>query len=208
MDAAPQLHKCFNDCSGRGTCVHNWCKCSPGHWGIDCSLNASSARMSAAAAPPPRPRIYVYDLPPRYTSWLAAYRRGDWTRDHWYGADVLFHQQLLRSPHRELDASRADLFLVPLHLSLGFYTHRYYFKHFTAVAAKPMREAVAYVRRTWPYFDRRNGADHLFIMSQVRVGLRRGGWGRVGRRGFSAPCVHIGGGIGVSARGGPQRRSG
>jgi hypothetical protein len=201
MDEAPHLHKCFNGCSHRGACIHNWCKCQPGHWGIDCSLNASSANPSTPAvssknsrsknikpphlnassanpstpavspknSPRPRPRIYVYDLPPRYTSWLAAYRRGDWTRDHWYGADVIFHQQLLRSPHREFDPEQADLFLVPLHLSLGFYSHRYYFKHFTSVAAKPMREAVAYVRRTWPFFDRRNGADHLFIMPQVRI---------------------------------------
>ena len=54
-----------------------------------------------------RPLIYVYDMPPRFTSWLAAYRKGDWTRDHWYGVDVLLHQQLLRSKHRTLDPAQA-----------------------------------------------------------------------------------------------------
>jgi len=56
----------------------------PGHWGIDCSLNASSLGLAAAkGSEPPRPRIYVYDLPPKWNAWIAAYRRGDWTRDHW-----------------------------------------------------------------------------------------------------------------------------
>ena len=29
--------------------------------------------------------------------WLAAYRRGDWSHDHWYGVDVILHAQLLTS---------------------------------------------------------------------------------------------------------------
>jgi len=30
MDTQHHLHKCFNDCSGKGSCVGNWCKCQPG----------------------------------------------------------------------------------------------------------------------------------------------------------------------------------
>ena len=105
-------------------------------------------------------------MPPRFTSWLAAYRKGDWTRDHWYGVDVLLHQQLLRSEHRTLDAAAADFFFIPLHLSLGFYSHRYYFKHFTTPAQKPLRDAIAYVRRTWPFFDRSGGRDHIMAFTQ------------------------------------------
>jgi len=61
---------------------------------------------------------------------------------------------------------QADFFFIPLHLSVGYYTHRYYFKHFTAMSARPTRAALAYVRKTWPFFDRKNGADHLMVMSQ------------------------------------------
>ena len=197
MDESPGLHKCFNGCSGRGACEHNFCRCEPRSWGADCSLGpgsgggasgggasgggaggvasggggagGSGARGAGAAATADggvRPLIYVYDMPPRFTSWLAAYRKGDWSRDHWYGVDVLLHQQLLRSAHRTLDPGAADYFFIPLHLSLGYYSHRYYFKHFTQPAHKPLRDAIAYVKRTWPYFARRGGADHIVVMTQ------------------------------------------
>eukprot|EP00965_Chrysotila_dentata_P256646 6212616-Pleurochrysis_carterae.AAC.1 len=38
MDRAPSAHKCANDCSGSGKCVHNHCVCDDGRWGVDCSL--------------------------------------------------------------------------------------------------------------------------------------------------------------------------
>ena len=191
MDGAAHLHKCLNDCSGRGTCVHNFCKCEAGTWGADCSLGGGSAELMGARAAKDvadggggrgggapsgsapggggggvRPRIYVYDVPPRFTSWLGAMRRGDWTRDHWYGVDVMLHQQLLRSKYRTLDPEEADYFFIPLHLSLGYYSHRYYFKHFTQPAHKPLRDVLAYVRATWPYFDRHGGKDHIVVMTQ------------------------------------------
>ncbi|KAL1511476.1 hypothetical protein AB1Y20_006274 [Prymnesium parvum] len=167
MDRAPHLHKCLNDCSGRGECVHNFCKCEPTAWGADCSLSAATLRqnMSAAAAGP-RPRIYVYDVPPRFTAWLSAFRKGDWTHDHWYGADVILHRQLLESRYRTRDPNEADFFFIPLQLSLGFYSHRYYFKHFTAAAHQPLRDAIRYVQTTWPFFNRNGGRDHIMVMPQ------------------------------------------
>ena len=192
MDDVSHMHKCFNGCSGRGQCLHNVCKCQPGAYGIDCSMGLGDPPLRLPGAPPsaaaliaaksraqgasatdsagereaPRPRIYVYDMPPRFTSWLGAFRRGDWTRDHWYGVDVILHQQLLRSRYRTLDPEKADFFFIPLHLSLGFYSHRYYFKHFTMPAAKPLRDAINYVKQTWPYFARSGGKDHIMVMTQ------------------------------------------
>ena len=167
MSSQPNLHKCFNDCSGRGTCVHNWCHCKPGSWGVDCSLGGETPLpRPTVEASGLRPRIYVYDVPPRFTSWLGAFRRGDWTRDHWYGVDVMLHQQLLRSPYRTLDPEAADFFFIPLHLSLGYYSHRYYFKHFTQPAVKPLRDVLRYVGTTWPYLKRKGGSDHLIVMTQ------------------------------------------
>ena len=92
MEEARHLHKCLNECSGRGECVHNFCRCKEGSWGADCSLGEPGGSMPPLplqrGAAPARPRIYVYDLPPRFTSWLSAYRKGDWTHDHWYGVDA------------------------------------------------------------------------------------------------------------------------
>ena len=107
----------------------------------------------------------MYDLPPRFTSWLGAFRRGDWTRDHWYGVDVILHKQLLASSHRTHDPEEADFFFIPLHLSLGYYTHRYYFKHFTERSVKPLRDALKYVNTTWPYL-RRHPKRHVMVMTQ------------------------------------------
>ena len=166
MDETRNLHKCLNDCSGRGRCVHNWCHCDRNSWGADCSLGGAPGLRTTADESGVRPRIYVYDLPPRFTSWLGAFRRGDWTRDHWYGVDVMLHQQLLRSKYRTLDPEAADFFFIPLHLSLGFYSHRYYFKHFTRPAIKPTRDALEYVAHTWPYLKRHGGRDHILVMTQ------------------------------------------
>ena len=170
MDRDRGLHKCMNDCSGRGKCEHNWCRCDDGWWGIDCSFGAAPSTAAAALPAParaatPKPRIYVYDLPPRFTSWLGAFRRGDWTRDHWYGVDVILHKQLLASSHRTHDPEEADFFFIPLHLSLGYYTHRYYFKHFTERSVKPLRDALKYVNTTWPYL-RRHPKRHVMVMTQ------------------------------------------
>ena len=43
------LRACLNGCSGRGTCVRNWCHCNPGHYGVDCSLGAGGGML----LPPP-----------------------------------------------------------------------------------------------------------------------------------------------------------
>ena len=52
MDESRGLHKCLNECSGRGACQHNFCKCQPGSWGDDCSLGKDS---KVAVPEPPEP---------------------------------------------------------------------------------------------------------------------------------------------------------
>lgn len=81
---------------------------------------------------PPRPlpaasralRIYVYDVPPRYNTWMAAHFRhsdsGRWDDSYLYSLDISLHRWLLTSPYRTLDPLEADYFLIPVWLSLGF----------------------------------------------------------------------------------------
>ena len=142
--------------------------CSQSHFGWACAAHDGGQVGDVPlqrAAPAVRPRVYVYDLPPRFSSWLSAFRKGDWTHDHWYGVDVILHKQLLASSHRTHDPEEADFFFIPLHLSLGYYTHRYYFKHFTERSVKPLRDALKYVNTTWPYL-RRHPKRHVMVMTQ------------------------------------------
>ncbi|CAI7847398.1 unnamed protein product [Closterium sp. NIES-54] len=77
---------CLNECHSRGVCVHGFCICNPGYFGIDCSLSKAGSidRTRIVAAPPfswpeglslptpapaTSPLIYIYDLPPHVTSW-------------------------------------------------------------------------------------------------------------------------------------------
>ena len=165
LDKGRLTHGCVNGCSGQGACINNHCRCRDGVWGVDCSLPRGPPRSAGLEGGELRPRIYVYEMPPRFTSWLATFRRGDWTKDHWYGGDIIVHKQLLSSPYRTLDPERADFYFIPLYLSMGYYTHRYYFKHFTHTAQPVLRDALKYVSTTWPYLHRLPGR-HIMVMTQ------------------------------------------
>ena len=123
--ARPQ-RLCINGCSGRGTCVRNWCHCKRGYYGTDCSYGEGAEGASAVALPPrigaqkgdPRaPRVYIYDLPPQYNSWMHAGEGGWWQDFDLWGEDVIIHRRALVSSHRVDDPEQADYFLVPVWIS-------------------------------------------------------------------------------------------
>ncbi|KAL1503656.1 hypothetical protein AB1Y20_012129 [Prymnesium parvum] len=189
--AAPEPKRyCVHRCSGRGVCKLNWCHCVPGTWGVDCSLgtplapphavagvprwggaawDAAMWARAAVALPPPSAslRIFVYDLPPRFNIWLAAHFRvpGRWDQSYLYSLDAKIHRWLLRSPYRTLEPAEADFFFVPTYLSQGFYDFEFGLYWLAPRGLAFLREAMAYVRTTWPYFDRSGGADHLLVMT-------------------------------------------
>jgi hypothetical protein len=97
-------------------------------------VNGAAAAATAVAGDSRaqlRPRIYVYDLPPRFNVgqlqqrlkrtrcvWRY-YDDGTSNETRWepnlYGAELLTHELLLASPHRTTDPSEADYFFLPVY---------------------------------------------------------------------------------------------
>ena len=126
----------------------------------------------------PAPRLYIYELPARLTTWLALPHlrqstcgEGDgvscwWQRtDPMYSADVTLVRRLLRSAHRTHDPHNADYFVLPLMLSLGFMTHRFGIYLPSSTSAQLVTEAVRHVQHAFPFWNRTDGADHLLTFT-------------------------------------------
>ena len=178
---ARPLHACMNGCSGRGSCLRNWCKCEPGFYGTDCSLGEGSNGDGAAAKPLPppigaqrdanAPKVYIYDLPPRFNGWMHAGDAGWWQDMDLWGEDVIIHRRALRSYYRVNDPSKADYFLVPVWDSSAMWQMNWGFRDLLPTGVRVHKEAAEYVQKHWPYFDRKGGADHLWVF-----GHDQGGW--------------------------------
>ncbi|KAL1527668.1 hypothetical protein AB1Y20_009054 [Prymnesium parvum] len=121
-----RLELCINACSNRGKCMRNWCHCDPGFYGVDCSLGSGNPGAPPAhPLPAPigaqtdslAPKLYIYELPPQYNSWMHAGSGGWWQDLDLWGEDVIIHRRALRSIYRVTDPAKADFFLVPIWVS-------------------------------------------------------------------------------------------
>ena len=92
--------------------------------------------------------------------------------EHKHGDDIWFYDAVQQSTHRTMDPSKASLFVIPALVSLVLRS-----------SAKHGEETICGVRSDQyvslvqerldrePYFNRSNGADHLFCASDWRVGV-------------------------------------
>eukprot|EP00899_Mesostigma_viride_P009343 jgi/Mesvir1/1840/Mv23068-RA.1 len=132
-----------------------------------------------------RPRIYVYELPPMFNAWLLQLRHPEVCTTRWfhvigsrnvplfqewlYSFDFLFLEWLLQSDHRTLDPDEADYFYVPflmscyIMLSDDHPRHRMMTGgHHSVAAAQAVKLILVHIRTHYPYWDRRNGTDHIW----------------------------------------------
>ncbi|GFR46852.1 hypothetical protein Agub_g8492, partial [Astrephomene gubernaculifera] len=154
---------CLNNCTRRGTCALGACVCARGHFGSDCSLSlgpdgatpvllAEQALLAgqegeAASSSTPykprekRPRIYVYDVPHKYSSWYNPMKidRGL----HW-----AFWERLLGSGVMVANGEEADWYWIPAKLRSTSDGYR-------------LLETIEYVRQHWPWYDRLQGHRHF-----------------------------------------------
>ena len=174
------LANCLNGCSGRGSCHRNWCRCRPPFYGVDCSLGGARGADTSPALPPPigaqtiadgAPRVYVYELPPEFNAWMQAGAGGWWQELDLWGEDVVFHKRMLRSTYRVTDPRDADYFVVPVWVSSAMWQMNWGFRDLLPTGVRTVRRLAQYLQRTWPYFDRRGGADHIWVF-----GHDQGAW--------------------------------
>eukprot|EP00891_Asterochloris_glomerata_P004390 jgi/Astpho2/4390/Aster-00009 len=123
-----------------------------------------------------RPLIYVYDLPAEYNSRMlqyriaggsCVYRRFDeHNTSHFkvftYAIESGLHEWLLQSRHRTLDPEEADFFYVPAYTSC--YMHPIWGPR-VSHAAEMLLEVQQWLQRTLPFWDRKGGRDHLWLLS-------------------------------------------
>lgn len=70
------------------------------------------------------PRLYIYELPPRFNSWMQAGTSGWWQDMDLWGEDVIIHRRALSSLYRVTDPEQADFFLVPVWVSSAMWQAR------------------------------------------------------------------------------------
>jgi hypothetical protein len=170
------LSTCLNRCNGRGRCVESQCACDAGFWGADCTLRINPSG-GYSLLDPPRPdhgvtaKVYVYELPGRFTTWLAAQSNAhEWTHSWWfYDNDISLHQRFLSSPYRTANPEEADFFFIPLYRSLGAYTAGWGPGVITPKGWRAFGMAVSFVNQTWPMFRRDGGASHSARAADARA---------------------------------------
>ncbi|KAK3255573.1 hypothetical protein CYMTET_35249, partial [Cymbomonas tetramitiformis] len=151
---------CFGNCSARGKCERGFCHCDMGYWGADCGISrAADSSLLLHERPPlpgndvPRPRVYVYDLPPKF---MVKPRIVGLV--HNKGAlNFAFAERILRSAHRTLDPENADLFYAP---GMGNYND--------------VKGIPAYIQATWPDLIGESGARHLWPSTDQDWGIFMG----------------------------------
>jgi len=183
---------CLNQCSGNGQCHRGMCHCRPGWHGVDCSLqHPATGKAAVAARLRPgssaflgnrrRPRIFVYELPATFNSRLLQFRRrgicttremdtaGPEFNTWLYNADFLLLEWLLHSEFRTADPAEADFFFVPFLTSCYTFLgddhprHRVQYGCRAIATAQAAKLVLQHIRGTYPFWDRRNGSDHLWL---------------------------------------------
>ncbi|OAY38087.1 probable glucuronoxylan glucuronosyltransferase IRX7 [Manihot esculenta] len=106
-------------------------------------------------------KIYVYELPSKYnTDWLANER----CSNHLFASEVAIHRAISNSDDvRTFDPYEADFFFVPVYVSCNFST----VNGFPAIghARSLMSSAVRLISTNFPFWNRSQGADHVFVAS-------------------------------------------
>ncbi|EEF38650.1 transferase, putative [Ricinus communis] len=106
-------------------------------------------------------KIYIYELPSKYNrDWLSNKR----CSNHLFASEVAIHKAISNSDDiRTFDPYEADFFFVPVYVSCNFST----INGFPAIghARSLLSSAVTFISTNYPFWNRSQGADHVFVAS-------------------------------------------
>ena len=126
--------------------------------------------------------MYVYELPPLFNALPMAWRRKesgvpyefDSVSVHmtgwYYSIEFMLHEWLLSSEYRTLDPEEADFFYVPTYTALYNFEGDDHPQHLLFHGARGVSSAQMFVvaqqhlEKEYPYWTRRNGTDHIWIL--------------------------------------------
>ena len=118
------------------------------------------------------PKVFVYDVPKQLTSELAK-KYGRCERDQ-YGTEIWFHRNFRDDKNgvRTMNPEEADLFFVPQYGEC-FLWAREMLRHENQGQAMEetneyFLEVLSHVKGKWPYFNRTDGRDHVFVFAGAR----------------------------------------
>jgi hypothetical protein len=118
------------------------------------------------------PKVFVYDVPKQLTSELAK-KYGRCERDQ-YGTEIWFHRNFRDDKNgvRTMNPEEADLFFVPQYGEC-FLWSREMLRHENQGQAMEetneyFLEILSHVKGKWPYFNRTDGRDHVFVFAGAR----------------------------------------
>ncbi|KAL2651172.1 hypothetical protein R1flu_019300 [Riccia fluitans] len=106
-----------------------------------------------------RLKVFVYDLPAKYNTHMVD--KDPRCLNHMFATEIFLHRFLLESPVRTLNADEADWFYVPVYTTCDLTSNGL---PLPFKAPRMMRSALQYLSRTWPYWNRTEGADHFFTV--------------------------------------------
>jgi len=184
-------HFCPGQLRGHGTCRQGFLECDEGWTGTDCSIPVpvrDDEPVADTRVHRDRPLIYVYDMPPEFSTRMLEYKMGPGLCSHrlfeddgstrWnsreYMVELGLHELMLESSHRTFDPEEADFFYVPVYsacyiLPVHAFADRPWFHQTPGSgnrvvgAANMMVEANHWVRTAHPYWNRRGGRDHIIL---------------------------------------------
>lgn len=185
---------CLNHCSGKGKCVHGWCKCDPGWYGTDCSASSAPRLMHTDPelyktvepsiklhelpssvikyAEYAKQSIYIYDLPHHINRYTEMWMARQWGVGSFEECDPIHARRIYSSQAHFESRLFHDRFVRtydPSKASL-FYVPTFFLQRYTwnANIKRPILKILKYIQETFPYWHKNQGRDHVWFISGER----------------------------------------